>query len=84
MSKTFKNLSNVKKIHMIGIGGVSMSGIAVVLKKAGFEVTGSDRSYGDMTDMLEKNGIHVFIGSNADLVRDAYIFVYKSEISQKD
>lgn len=84
MSKTFKNLSNIKKIHMIGIGGVSMSGIAVVLKKAGFEVTGSDRSYGDMTDMLEKNGIHVFIGSNADLVRDADVVVYTSAISQHD
>lgn len=84
MSKTFKNFSNIKKIHMIGIGGVSMSGIAVVLKKAGFEVTGSDRSYGDMTDILEQNGIKVFIGSNAELVKDADIVVYTSAISQHD
>lgn len=84
MSKTFKNFSNIKKVHMIGIGGVSMSGIAVVLKKAGFEVTGSDRSYGDMTDILEQNGIKVFIGSNAELVKDADIVVYTSAISQHD
>lgn len=84
MPKTFKNFSNIKKIHMIGIGGVSMSGIAVVLKKAGFEITGSDKTYGDMTDILEANGIKVFIGSNAELVKDADIVVYTSAISQHD
>ncbi len=84
MSKTLKNLSNIKKVHMIGIGGVSMSGIAVVLKKAGISVTGSDKSYGDMTDILEQNGIPVFIGSNAELVKDADVVVYTSAISQHD
>lgn len=84
MPKTFKNFLNIKKIHMIGIGGVSMSGIAVVLKKAGFEVTGSDRTYGDMTNILEENGIPVFIGSNAELVKDADVVVYTSAISQHD
>lgn len=84
MPKTFKNFSNIKKVHMIGIGGVSMSGIAVVLKKAGFEVTGSDRTYGEMTNILEENGIPVFIGSNAELVKDADVVVYTSAISQHD
>lgn len=84
MPKTFKNFLKIKKIHMIGIGGVSMSGIAVVLKKAGFEVTGSDRTYGDMTNILEENGIPVFIGSNAELVKDADVVVYTSAISQHD
>ena len=40
--RTFENLNNIKKVHLIGIGGVSMSAIAIVLKKAGFIVTGSD------------------------------------------
>ena len=35
MIKKFKGLEKVKKIHMIGIGGVSMSGIAIILQKAG-------------------------------------------------
>ena len=38
MIKKFKGLEKVKKIHMIGIGGVSMSGIAIILQKAGYEV----------------------------------------------
>ena len=47
-----ENIKRYKNIHMIGIGGVSMSGIALILKKDGFEVTGSDKNYGDMIDTL--------------------------------
>ena len=84
MTKDFDALKDIHKIHMIGIGGVSMSGIAMILKKDGFEVTGSDKNYGDMIDILEKNGIPVFIGSNADLVKDADVVVYTSAINQHD
>lgn len=73
-----------KKIHMIGICGVSMSAIALVLKKAGYIVTGSDRNENDMYEILIKNGIDVFIGSNAELVKDADVVVYTSAISQHD
>ena len=51
----FEELRNVSKIHMIGIGGISMSGIAVMLKKSGFEVTGSDSMGSAMVEMLEAN-----------------------------
>lgn len=84
MNKDFEALKNIKKIHMIGIGGVSMSGIALILKKDGYEVTGSDRNYGDMIETLEQNGIPVFIGSNADLVKSADVVVYTSAINQHD
>ena len=84
MNKDFKALKNIHKIHMIGIGGVSMSGIALILKKDGFDVRGSDKNYGDMIDILEKNGIPVFLGSNADLVKDADVVVYTSAINQHD
>lgn len=84
MTKDFSALKNIHKIHMIGIGGVSMSGIALILKKDGFEVTGSDKNYGDMVEILEKNGIPVFIGSSADLVKDADVVVYTSAINQHD
>ncbi len=45
------NIDNIKKyknIHMIGIGGVSMSGIAAILKNWDFHVTGSDSSDSEM------------------------------------
>ena len=84
MEKTFNSLKNINKIHMIGIGGISMSAIALVLKKYGYIITGSDKTEGDMTELLEKNEIPVYIGSNAELVKDADVVVYTSAINQHD
>lgn len=58
------NIDNIKKyknIHMIGIGGVSMSGIAEILLNFGFNVTGSDSSASEITEILNKKGINVVI-----------------------
>lgn len=84
MKKTLKSLKDINKIHMIGIGGISMSAIALVLKKYGYIITGSDKSEGDMISVLEENGIPVYIGSNAELVKDADVVVYTSAINQHD
>lgn len=84
MNKTFESLKDITKIHMIGIGGISMSAIALVLKKYDYVITGSDKSESDMTELLEKNGIPVYIGSNAELVKDADVVVYTSAINQHD
>lgn len=84
MEKTFNSLKNINKIHMIGIGGISMSAIALVLKKYGYIITGSDKTEGEMTELLEKNEIPVYIGSNAELVKDADVVVYTSAINQHD
>ncbi|MEG1363168.1 MAG: UDP-N-acetylmuramate--L-alanine ligase [Clostridia bacterium] len=75
---------DINKIHLIGIGGISMSGIAMVLKKCGYIVTGSDRNYNDMISILEQNDINVYIGTNADLVKDADLVIYTSAINQHD
>jgi len=77
----FDELKNISKIHMIGIGGISMSGIAVMLKKSGFEVTGSDSMGSSMVEMLEAEGIPVFIGSNSELVHSADMVVYTAAIN---
>lgn len=84
MKKQFKGLENISKIHMIGIGGISMSAIALVLKKAGYTVTGSDKNDGEMVKVLRDNDIKVFIGSNAELVKDVDAVVYTSAINQHD
>lgn len=78
----FSILKNVKKIHMIGIGGISMSAIALMLKKYGYNISGSDKSNNEMIDILISNDIHVYIGSNAELVKDADLVVYTSAINQ--
>ena len=79
----FEEFKNISKIHMIGIGGISMSGIAVMLKKSGFEVTGSDAMGSDMVKMLVDESIPVFIGSNPKLVHSADIVVYTAAINKE-
>ena len=78
------DLNKINRIHMIGIGGVSMSGIAVMLKKAGFNVAGSDSAEGDMVKILRDENIDVFIGHNKDLVKDADLVVYTAAIKETD
>jgi len=59
------------KIHMIGIGGAGMSGVAEVLKSRGHTVTGSDLKESPYTRRLREAGITVYIGHAADQVGDA-------------
>ena len=59
------------KIHMIGIGGAGMSGIAEVLGSRGHAVTGSDLKESPYTRRLREGGITVFIGHVAEQVGDA-------------
>ncbi|MGN1208493.1 MAG: UDP-N-acetylmuramate--L-alanine ligase [Christensenellales bacterium] len=60
-----QNLSNLlcyKKIYFIGIGGISLSAVAHIVKNLGFEVCGSDEKLSEITTKLEKSGIKVFEG----------------------
>ena len=59
-----------KYIHMIGIGGVSMSGIAKLLLNMGFKVSGSDSNSSDTTARLIQDGINVSIGQSANNIND--------------
>ena len=78
------NLKKYKRVHMIGIGGVSMSGIAAILNNWGFQVTGSDWVHSETTDKLNKMGIKVTIGHNIDDVKQSDIVVYSAAIKQDD
>lgn len=73
-----------KKIHMIGIGGISMSGIAQILLDHKAIVTGSDSQEGNTIDMLRKLGIEVQIGHHPNMINDADIVVYTAAISEND
>ncbi len=68
-------------IHMIGIGGSGMSGIAEILYSLGFKVRGSDIVRKETTERLEKLGIKVFYGHKAENVNGADIVVYSSAIA---
>ena len=64
-------------IHFIGIGGISMSGLAEILLKEGFTVSGSDNKASALTEQLEKNGAKIFIGQRAaNITKDIQLVVY--------
>ena len=79
-----QNIKIYKNIHMIGIGGVSMSGIAAILTNWGFNVTGSDWSKSESTEKLNSMGIKVTIGHNLEDVSKSDVVVYSAAIKQDD
>lgn len=71
-----------KDIFFIGIGGISMSALAVILKNDGYPVRGSDFKAGPMTEELEAKGIPVAIGHRAENVDGAGLVVYTAAIKE--
>ena len=79
-----EELKQYKNIHMLGIGGTSMSGIAEILQNWNFNVTGSDSTSSENTDRLIKKGIKVTIGHDLINLSRADIVVYSAAIPQDD
>lgn len=70
-------------IHFIGIGGISMSGLAEILMGEGFSVTGSDAKESELTKHLEAKGAHVYYGQIADNIKDGIdVVVYTAAIHE--
>ncbi|MDI6401724.1 UDP-N-acetylmuramate--L-alanine ligase [Balneolaceae bacterium ANBcel3] len=72
---------NTRHIHMVGIGGIGMSGMAEILIHKGFTVTGSDGSRSDVTERLEKLGARIFTGHRAEHIEGADVVVYTSAVN---
>lgn len=73
-------LTDAKKVHFIGIGGCSMSGLARILSERGFDVSGSDAKESAFTKKLEESGIKVTIGHDQRNVEDADVVIYSAAI----
>ena len=72
---------NPLPIHFIGIGGISMSGLAEVLLRAGFPVSGSDAQMSSLTEHLQSLGARIFIGQRAENIgADIGLVVYTAAI----
>ena len=68
-------------VHFIGIGGISMSGLAAILLDRGFSVSGSDRSESDLTKWLTASGAKIFYGQRASNIKDSVdLVVYTAAI----
>ncbi len=68
-------------IHLVGIGGAGMSGIAEVLLTLGYKVTGSDLQVSDTTRRLEELGGRIFLGHHESNVNEAQVVVISSAVS---
>ena len=73
-----------KLIHIVGIGGIGMSGIAEILNDLGYLVQGSDISINTNITRLKKKKIKVFIGHKRDNIKDAELVVYSSAIKKSN
>jgi UDP-N-acetylmuramate--alanine ligase len=69
------------RIHLIGIGGAGMSGIAEVLLNMGYPVSGSDLRTSEVTERIVRLGGRVFAGHAAANVEGAQVVVYSSAVS---
>lgn len=77
------NFKNPIHIHFIGIGGISMSGLAQILHKQGFKVSGSDEKVSSITEYLTKMGINVIYGQRAsNITSDIDLVVYTAAIKE--
>ncbi|MFY0683672.1 MAG: UDP-N-acetylmuramate--L-alanine ligase [Balneola sp.] len=69
-----------KHIHMVGIGGIGMSGMAEILIQRGYKVTGSDGASNETTDRLKELGANIFQGHSAENIEGADVVVYTSAV----
>jgi len=71
---------NFQRIHMIGIGGIGMSGIAEVLLTLGYSVSGSDTKPSVITERLQDLGATIFETHKAENMEDAHVVVTSSAV----
>ena len=77
-------MGTVRRVHMVGIGGIGMSSIAEVLIRRGFTLSGSDLRKSDVTARLEELGAVVHEGHAAEHVQDADVVVYSSAVKKPE
>jgi UDP-N-acetylmuramate--alanine ligase len=81
MNVTFRNF---QRIHLVGIGGSGMSGIAEVLLSSGYAVSGSDLKATAVTERLRKLGATIHEGHHAESVHGAHVVVISSAVGHNN
>ncbi len=78
------NLAKSEIIHFVGIGGIGMSGLALIMTGLGFKVQGSDKSLNKNIERLKKNKIKFFLGHASSNIKKATILVISSAIKNNN
>ena len=70
-------------LHFIGIGGISMSGLAEILLEEDFQISGSDAKESSLTKMLEEKGAKIYYGQRASNITDSVeVVIYTAAIHE--
>lgn len=77
-----QRFGKTRHIHLVGVGGIGMSGIAEVLINLGYKATGSDLRDTPVTQRLASLGGNIFLGHKREHVREADVVVYSSAVKQ--
>jgi len=75
-------MRKITRIHLVGVGGVGMGGIAEVLLNLGYQVQGSDLRESKVTRRLTQQGAHIYIGHQAENIEGADVVVVSTAIDQ--
>ena len=77
-------LAKNENIHFVGVGGIGMSGLALIMKGMGFKIQGSDISNNKNIERLKKNKIKILIGHRKKNITKATILVISSAIKKNN
>ena len=78
------NLGQKELIHFVGIGGIGMSGLAIIMKNMGFKIQGSDQNQNKNTKNCSKLGVKIFIGHSKSNIKKATILVRSTAIKNNN
>ncbi len=70
----------IRHIHFIGIGGISMSGLAEILLSQGYIISGSDLKSSNITERLSKLGANIYIGQSGENIKSPDLVVYTAAV----
>ena len=78
------NLGKIELIHFVGIGGIGMSGLAMIMRGLGFKIQGSDISHNKNIERLKKKKIKIFYGHSKKNINKSTIIIISSAIKKNN
>ena len=76
------NLGKTELIHFVGIGGIGMSGLALIMNSLGFKIQGSDIADNKNLTTLRKKKIPIYLKHNKNNIKNCTVLVVSSAIKK--
>ncbi len=78
------NIGKTELIHFVGIGGIGMSGLALIMDSLGFKIQGSDKSDNKNLNLLRKRKIPIYLNHNKQNIKNCTVLVVSSAIKKSN